>query len=145
MPHTQTHTLGALLINDILPAEYKLKPGEVLDKKSMKTLLVRIAREHSELYPDIVLAMKKMGDTFATVEPYSPGLDDLVTPSGAKSFLNHIDSLVRREPNHDKKQAILAQAQSDATDHAMTTTGNLTKHVKSGSRGNPSQLMRMIF
>lgn len=138
-------TLGTILINSLLPVKHQLKAGQVLDKTALKKLMVEIAREDGAMYADVVIRLKRMGDLFGTLEPSSPGLNDLGgSNKDIDAMLDELDKQVRKEGSYDKKIALLSKGQEAAVQKSLSMNSNFTKHVKSGGRGNPVQLSKMI-
>ena len=141
-------TMGQLLINESLPPElrdYRRK----LNKKSVKTLLRRVAEQYPKNYNDIVHALMKIGADVATGygREASLNLDSLKIGQQAQRLRREIDIGVQRliARGADDKEVIRyvgrhVQSLRDTNfDEQLKAKNALASQVESGARGNKAQ------
>jgi DNA-directed RNA polymerase subunit beta' len=139
----RTDTFGRLLVNDLLPEEHKISGP--MTKKSFYKMLDTMSRETPDVYVRVVPELKRLGDSFATTEGLSVGLDD-ITPdykdrnSTLEPFAKRFDAA-----KTDKiRSQIAEEAHGKMQEVAMRNPGTMTMQVQSGARGNPSGYASII-
>lgn len=136
--------LGTVLINSALPKDYRSE-GD-LDLKKMKGNLVKLAKNAPEQYKFVAPKIKKLGDEFSTYESITVGLDD-IEPDYAErdSIINSAQKVVDTY-GAKSKQAFDAfmSAQEKVMDLTKRHKGDMAMTARSGSRGNTTQLMKII-
>ena len=139
----KTDTFGHMLVNDLLPEKHKITGP--LSKKSFYKMLDTMSREDPEEYVRIVPQLKRLGDSLATTEGLSIGLDDI-----APNYKDRNDTLapfIKRfdAAKTDKaRQDIAEEAQPHMQESAMRHPGSMTMQVRSGARGKPTQYSAII-
>jgi len=94
-------TAGQLLINEILPPEYR-DNTRVLDKKGMQKLLKDIATKNPEKYSEIVGKLGRLGATFAQRSGgYSLASDLVTTPEVTKKHRERINAKLKKIYEND--------------------------------------------
>ena len=132
------------LLNEGIPPEYHLTG--ILDKKSLTKHLTRIAKDHPDLYPDIVHNVKKVGDLMATFEGVSVGLDDITPDYKARDkLIGDAQRDISKLTDDKKIVSRLLQAQSAGLELGTRHKGSLQRQVESGSRGKPGQFLKTVF
>ena len=135
-------TLGAHLVDSILPAEYRGRGP--MTKSKLHELLVDVARKHPDEYPRIVTALKRVGDEMATLEGVSVGLDDVAPHYASRdALLKPFAERFRQSQGADREKALL-DAQSAMVGYTTSHPGTLGDMVRSGGRGNAGQLMKIV-
>jgi len=136
-------TLGRHLVDSALPAKYRGR-GE-LTKGSLNELLVGLAKEHPDLYPDAVTKLKRVGDEVATLDGISVGLDDIAPRVAERdAALGPHAQAFRRATATKDKEAALAAGFDSMLKLAKNHPGTMGTMVRSGGRGNAAQLMRAV-
>ena len=136
-------TLGRHLVDSALPAKYRGR-GE-LTKGSLNELLVGLAKEHPDLYPDAVTKLKRVGDEVATLDGISVGLDDIAPRVAERdAALGPHAQAFRRATATKDKEAALAAGFDSMLKLAKNHPGTMGEMVRSGGRGNAAQLMRAV-
>lgn len=136
-------TLGRHLVDQALPEKWRGRG--VLTKGSLNELLVGVAKEAPDKYPDVVTKLKRLGDEIATLDGISVGLDDIAPRTGERdaALKPHVDAFRKATSTADKEKA-LAGAQNAMLELAKKHPGTMGEMVRSGSRGNAAQLMRAV-
>src|SRR5258706_5116703 len=103
-------TLGRHLVDKTLPEKWRGRG--VLTKSSLNDMLVGLAKESPDKYPDAVTKLKRLGDEMATLDGISVGLDDIAPRIGERdaALKPHVDAF-RRATNIGDKEKALANAQ----------------------------------
>jgi len=136
--------LSEYLINEHMPEGYKLR-GPVT-KKVMTEALARLARERPDDYPEVAFQLKKLGDTFATYEGLSVGLDDITPNYAAKTqILKETDHAMKLAKNPGEMTDALLEGQRKALLTLKTHDSALSRQIESGSRGKAGQLLKTVF
>jgi DNA-directed RNA polymerase subunit beta' len=136
-------TLGHVLINSLLPKENQI--DGVVNKKTLRKALVSYARNDPEGYAKNVPKLKKIGDSIATYEGFSVGLDDIAPEYGVRDpIINSTKNALKRAKNDSEINKILIDAQAKLLDASKKHPGDLATLANSGGRGNAAQLMKTI-
>ena len=132
------------LANEHMPTGYKF--SGTIDKKSMGSILSRLARDKPDLYSATVSNLKKTGDLLATNEGISVSLDDITPDYKARDkIMQRAQAAWRSAPTKNAKIKVLLAAQQAGMEYVKNDKGSLGRQVASGSRGKPGQLMKTIF
>jgi len=135
-------TYGQYLINKELPSEYKIKSG--LTKKNFKSRMNTFAHKQPERYVRTITALKNLGDSIATTEGLSLGLDDIAPEySKRNKFMKPLERRFQHAATDTAREKIVIEAQNRLLSNVMDHKGSLTLQVKSGARGNPVQYANM--
>lgn len=136
-------SFGRYLVDSALPPRWRGRGP--LDKKGLNTLLVEIAKEDPEAYPQIVTRLKRLGDEIATLEGVSVGLDDISPRYEERDRLlaPHQEAFRKASTQEGREKALLA-AQDAMLTHAKSDPGTMGEMVRSGGRGSAPQLMRIV-
>jgi DNA-directed RNA polymerase subunit beta' len=136
-------TLGQVLINSLLPKENHIEG--VVNKKTLRKALVSYAKNDPEGYSRNVPKLKKIGDSIATYEGFSVGLDDISPEYGKRDPIIKAAKTALKKASTDKEiNKILIDTQSKLLDASKTHPGDLATLANSGGRGNAAQLMKTI-
>lgn len=148
-------TVGQLMLSEILPPDV-YKPGEIIDKKSVKRIFGELARNYPDKYKELLHRSTLLGrDVAAATGGASFSVDDLATPPRAaarrQQLAGEIEQILRTVPPREQEQAIIktvARYQSrDSAEVAAEAEelGNpLSKLLRGAGRGNPASLARLI-
>jgi len=150
-------TLGQLLINEALPEDMRDYNRE-LTKKNVRGLLSEVAARHPDDYRDIAKALSDVGrDAAYATGGQSFGLEDLLTPAAAQASRARMrrrmrDIFSNPKWDDDKKQekVILAAGEErqrlvkEVMEEAEKLGNPLASQVRSGSRGSPVNLNRLL-
>ena len=134
-----------VLINNTLPEEYRVKNGPITTK-SIKSSMVKLAKNSPSQYSLVAPKLKKIGDEFATYEGITVGLDD-IEPEYAKrdKILEEADKEIRKHPFGSPKAIdALIVAQGKILDITKQHPGDMAMQARAGSRGNMTQLMKSV-
>jgi hypothetical protein len=136
-------SLAGVLVNSQLPKEYKLSGPVTV--KTLKTSMLRMAKESPDRYKVVVPKIKKLGDEFSTFEGISVGLED-IEPEYAKRrpIINNAKRQLRAASSPKQTMSILLSTQGKLRDLTTTHPGDMGMMARSGSRGNMNQLMKMV-
>lgn len=115
-------TPGQLLVNSVLPEEYR-DHTRTLGQDEVDALMQRIALEHPEKYREISHALVQLGRNAAFDEGSTITLDDLVPVVDKKPLLD----LVRKQEAAIRKDRRLTDEQKD--DAISTLYGEATKRI----------------
>jgi DNA-directed RNA polymerase subunit beta' len=152
-------TAGRLMFNAALPPEYRDEAQEIRHKKDLSALLLRIAKEAPEKYVD---ALKGISDVSRNVvyeygKTSSLSLAGLSLPPALKKLRDSYREkvqFIKEDPKLDPEQkgkAIIdfLMPQIDTVKKALSDSDDsengFLQQVRTGARGNTSQLMQMIF
>lgn len=135
-------TFGEHYVDSVLPAEYRGRGP--LTKGKLNEMLVEIAKKHPDDYPRIVTALKRVGDSVATLEGVSVGLDDVAPHYASRDAL-----LAPFKKRYDASKGadrarVLIDAQTAMQGYAANHAGAMGDMVRSGGRGNAGQLMKIV-
>jgi DNA-directed RNA polymerase subunit beta' len=136
-------TFGQHLVDTILPPKWRGRG--VLTKGNLNQILVEIAKEQPNVYPDVVTKLKRLGDEVATLDGISVGLDD-IAPNRVErdaAMKPHADAF-HKATTYDAKEKALSAAQDAMLTLAKKHPGTMGEMVRSGGRGNAAQLMRTV-
>jgi len=134
-------TVGTLLINDILPPEYR-DNNRVLDKKGLKKLLTDVANKDPEKYQEILGKLGRLGAQFAQRSGgYSLATDLLQTPELTKAYRKRIQAQLKAIYNDDS----LTTKQKDerVMDVTVSTTEKLREELYEHLTENESPIALM--
>ena len=136
-------TLGRHLVDNALPEKWRGRG--VLNKGSLNNMLVEIAKEHPDKYPDIVTKLKRLGDEVATLDGISVGLDDIAPRHTERdaALKPHVEAYRVAKTSGDKEKALMGAEDAMLT-LAKNHPGTMGEMVRSGGRGNAAQLMRAV-
>lgn len=152
-------TPGKLLLEEALPPKYREGLG-LLDEKALKKLYTRIAEEDPELYSESIGRFTDVGRevVYRHGREASLDLDDLIPPPEVDEWRNSIraevNAIIARPgiSSADKQQKIVAllmekikEAPQRILDAIPAGTNGLVEQTRSGARGNPNQLMQVLF
>lgn len=136
-------TLGHLMLDSALPEEHRTH--DVIDKKTLGKLLVTMAREDPAKYAVTVTKLKRLGDEVATLEGVSVGLDDIKPVHGVRDkIMDKAQRAYRGAKTDGQRETAILDAQTAMLDHTKDHPGSMTRMALSGSRGNISQLMKIV-
>lgn len=135
-------TLGQHLVDSALP--YKWRGQGVLTKGNLHRILLGVAKENPGVYPNVVTKLKRLGDTMATLDGISVGLDDIEPSTDRDAALApHLDAFHKATTYSEKEKALIA-GQNAMLTLAQKHPGTMGEMVRSGGRGNAGQLMRTV-
>lgn len=136
-------TLGQILLNQHIPAQYQLK-GES-GKKELREKMNELARKDPVAYVKTITDLKREGDTIATLEGLSVGLDDIAPDYAMRNrTMKPYETAFDRATTDKQRSGIAEQAQEKMLSIATKHPGSMTQQVKSGARGKPVQYMKII-
>lgn len=136
-------TLGRHLVDAALPAKWQGR-GE-LTKGSLNELLVGLAKDAPNAYPDAVTKLKRIGDEIATIDGISVGLDDIAPRVAERdAALGPHAAAFRAAKTTTEKDKALASGFDAMLGLAKKHPGTMGEMVRSGGRGNAAQLMRAV-
>lgn len=150
-------TLGQLLVNEALPADMR-DYSRQLDKKGITALFSELQEKHPDQYRDVAKAVSDAARSAATSSGgHSFGLRHLRTTPSALLARQRLGRRVRDVMSHDewdqdtKEQKIIAataaehdRLMTEVMDESFAAGNPLAKMVRSGARGKPAQLKRLI-
>lgn len=153
----QVTTVGNILLDNALPADLRGKYG-TLDSKGLKAFLTEVAKNNPDELADTLRAITDVSrDTiYRRGNDASLGLDDLVMPPELQKYRDRVrgevdDIMEGPGGAKDKQQRIvnlLMKRIKEIPDELVAKlpeTNALAMQVKSGARGNKSQLMQTLF
>lgn len=143
MAGTEEQTFGKFLLNEALPPGYKATGP--LTSKNFSSMMSRMAHDDPRLYAQVVPHLKRVGDSIATTEGLSIGLDDIEPDYKTRdaALAPHIKKF-DAATNDTARKAIVEDAQSYMQNNAMEHKGTMTQQVKSGSRGKAVQYTAIV-
>ena len=150
-------TMGQLLVNQALPPEMR-DYSRVLDKQGVRELFQELADKHPERYRDVAKEISDAGRSAATSSGgHSFGLRHLRTTAAARMSRQRLrrrmrDILSNEQWDDDTKEQKIIEAaaqekdrlQKEVYDEALANDNPLALQVRSGARGKPGQLQRLI-
>lgn len=153
-------TLGRELVRSKLPEKYKSYADQPLDKKRLTALMTAIAADDPDGYIDILQAMNEIGEDAVSLYGRDTAitLDDLDTGREVKKANEHLRAIIRNvindpkltEEQKENKIKDLGYKYSEKVKELVLSDANSRKtafanQIASGSRGNPTQLMQLLF
>ena len=150
-------TPGRLLFQAAVPEQFK-KDTEDLDSKKLSALLARVAEEAPDQYVDI---LQNIGKVSADAATYYGGvgsiaLKDLKTPATLQKMRgihrSKIESIAsnKKLTNDQKKKAIVKYILPEMDKvqgslKGLDNNGALIRQLTTGAKGNPSQIMQLLY
>jgi len=145
------------MVNNALPADMR-DYTRVMDKKGIRTVLRELAAKHPDKYREVAKRLSDVGrDVSFTTGGDSFGLRDLRPTPAVHMSRQRLNRRIRAILENDKwseekKEAKVIEAaaqeqerlQQGILDDTRAAKNPLFNQVTSGSRGNPSQLKRLI-
>ena len=142
-------SVGSLLINEILPPEYR-DYNRVLDKKGLKKLLSDVAQKNPEKYSEILGKLGRMGAQFAQRSGgYSLATDLLQTPEVTKKHRARLqaklrsiyenDNLTSKQKDERVTELMVEggeKLREELYKHLQDTESPIALMVDSGAKGN---------
>lgn len=154
-----TTTVGRLLFNKALPPEYRDEGREIHNKKDLTALLKRVAEEQPDKYVDTLKGVSDV--TRQVIYDYgrtaSFSLAGLIAPPEIRKLRDTYKARIfeiKEDPkltSEQKSKAIIdfLLPQIDVVkkklSEADSSENGFLQQVKTGARGNTSQLMQLIF
>jgi DNA-directed RNA polymerase subunit beta' len=135
-------SLGQLLVDDLLPKEYRGRGR--LTKAKLHEILVDLARHKPTEYPEVVTGLKRLGDELATQEGISVGLDDIAPDYRTRDDLLRPFENAFNTASGDEREKVLLRAQNAMVDYAKAHPGTMGDMVRSGGRGSAGQLLKIV-
>ena len=149
-------TIGQVLVNDALPAEYQ-NHSRVMTKDAVDDMLADVVKKDPEKYKDISHKLMQLGRNAAFEEGTTLRLSTLIPPFDKTEFMDHIDKQERRIAKdktltpQEKETALVTiygdmqKFLTDETYKQALAQGNpFALQVKSKARGAPSQLAAIL-
>jgi len=152
-------TIGRLLFNEILPAEYDFV-NEVLDKPKLKKIIGDVLSEHGqEVTATFLDQMKRLGFKYATSSGLTWGMADLMVPKEKEGILEaaqkkvdliaqqYEDGLLTEEERYRMTVTVWEEAREEMNGLAQQTLDSeesVYTMVSSGARGSWTQVMQMM-
>lgn len=136
-------TLGRHLVDSALPEKWRGR-GQ-LTKGNLNEMLVGIAKESPDKYPEIVTKLKRLGDEMATLDGVSVGLED-IAPNHAErdaALKPHVQAFKDAATDKAREKALMGGFDA-MLNLAKKHPGTMGDMVRSGGRGNAAQLMRTV-
>ncbi|RKY27481.1 MAG: hypothetical protein DRP83_02300, partial [Planctomycetota bacterium] len=138
-----TQTLGQILLNQHIPKGYQLS-GES-GKKELRQKMNELARKDPVAYVKTITDLKREGDSIATLEGLSVGLDDIAPDYTMRNrVLRPYETAFDKATTDKQRRRIAEEAQDKMLSIATKHPGSMTQQVKSGARGKPVQYMKII-
>lgn len=137
-----TETFGRYLINKKLPSAHRVRGA--ISKKELKARMNVLAREDPATYVHTISELKDLGDSLATTEGLSLGLDDIAPEYTRRDrSMAPLRRKFQQAGTDAARKKVVIDAQQTLLDNVMKHPGSLTLQVKSGARGNPVQYANM--
>lgn len=152
-------TPGRLMMEQAIPEKYWDR-FDVLDEKSLKALATDIAKNDPDLYADFIsnVADVSRDVVYRRGREASVGLADLKLPKRLKEYRDllrkRVDAIIvdgRLSPEARQKKVVdtlrgeIANIPKEVLKAFETTPNGLAEQTRSGARGNPNQLMQVLF
>ena len=135
--------LGRYLLNESLPDEFKIEG--TITQKEFKQKMNALAKKDPALYVNVIQTLKRMGDSLATWEGLSVGLDDVAPDKDPRNkFIREVEHKYDAATTDAQKRQIVENAQEQAIQITMKHPGSMTQQVQSGARGSPSQYSKIV-
>ncbi|MES3031189.1 MAG: DNA-directed RNA polymerase subunit beta' [Patescibacteria group bacterium] len=151
-------TVGRILFNDMLPADYPFINKEI-DRKKLSAIIDDLITTHGiEQIPAILDGIKSFGFKYATHSGTTWGIDDVVIPEGKKEVISKAkgqseevmsqfaEGLITDEERLRKNIEIWHKAKNDVEKlipGSLDKMGSVYDMVNSGARGSYSQITQM--
>lgn len=149
-------TVGQIMVNAGLPEEYQ-DYGRSLDKKSIRQLLERVAKERPDDYSQILKHLMDVGRSAASTKGASVSLKHLVAGRAKRKIVNELRALNQADidnpelTDEQRDKRIIARTAkyydrlSDAVMEEAKASGSpFAQQVASGGRGNPGQHTSLV-
>jgi D-3-phosphoglycerate dehydrogenase len=108
-----------------MPNDVKFDPNKPVDSKEFKKKMTEFAKKHPQLYAKNITHIAYIGEKMAFYLGANVGPNDLkVDDRKVSSFINSIDSKMKKAKTDDQKRNILLQGLSKATDLGIKYTTN---------------------
>jgi len=150
-------TIGQIMVNDTLPSgmrDYHRK----LDKKGVKALLTELEEKHPDQYRTVSKKLMDVGrDVIYTTGGMSFGIRHLETATAALMSRQRLNAkieriMARRDIPDDTKEELVLEATAieqarlpkEVLDESVLRGNPLADQVRSGMRGSPANLSRLI-
>lgn len=138
-------TFAQYLIDKTLPPDMAIT--RQVDKSYLNELLGEVARRYPDRYDATVSALKKLGDTFSTMEPVTMGLREIEVPNREKrdAIIKKYTELVKKDRGDDDKViGHLTNLQMDLAKNDLDgSKDDASVMVRSALTGNKTQLMKL--
>ncbi len=152
-------TIGRILFNNILPADYPFINKEI-DRKTISVIVDElIVRYGIDKVPSILDKIKTFGFTYTTYSGITWGIDDVMEPVGKGDVVSKAkvesetvnsqfgDGLLSEDERVRKNVEIWHKAKSDIEKlipDSLEPNGPVTDMVKSGARGSVGNITQMV-
>ncbi|HEY0908077.1 MAG TPA: DNA-directed RNA polymerase subunit beta' [Candidatus Paceibacterota bacterium] len=152
-------TVGRILFNNILPADYPYINKDVERKVMAGIMDDLIVRYSIDKVPAILNDIKKFGFTYTTYSGITWGIDDVRTPEGKGGVITKAkaesetvndqfnDGLLSEDERIRKNVEIWHKAKSDIEKlipDSLDAQGPVTDMVRSGARGSIGNITQMV-
>lgn len=152
-------TVGRLLFNAILPADFEYINEEMTSKKMALIMDELIARYGVNEVAPILDRVKTFGYKYATKSGTTWGIDNVITPKEKPAIIAHYrklddeiksqyqDGLLSKEEVYEKTITLWNKAKSDIEKLLPATLekhGSTSDLVTSGARGSMAQVSQMV-
>ena len=116
-----TKTFAQYLIDEILPTEMHIT--KQVDKGYLEKILADVAKSHPDSYGRVVSALKRLGDTLSTLEPFTIGMEEIMVPNKPERdrIVNKYRRLVSGE---EDRNVVLGHLESLQRDLAKNDLSN---------------------
>lgn len=142
-------SFGMHLMNSVLPAG--VTPfNDQITKKEFNKKLVEVGRKAPRQYGRVVQELKGVGDTAATFEGISVGLDDIEPDyerrdAILKDALSKVQKLsTTKEKDIEKRQQIILDTQDKLLKTLDSHHSDMALMARSGGRGSTNQLAKTV-
>lgn len=137
-------TIGAAVINSVLPDEYRQK-GLVATKKNLAKLLNEMAKTKPQVFADVVSKLKDLGNQYSYESGFSVGLDDLSigTKQRDKIFADADKKAKKVGPEAAYAEAA-KKLDSWLEKHLGEKQNPFFQMSTSGAKGNMSQIRQVV-
>ena len=152
-------TIGRVLFNDILPADYPFINREI-DRKTISVIVDELIMRYGiDKVPAILDKIKTFGFTYTTYSGITWGIDDVMEPAGKGAVIKTAkteseavnsqfgDGLLSEDERVRKNVEIWHKAKSDIEKlipDSLEPNGSVTDMVKSGARGSVGNITQMV-
>lgn len=152
-------TPGRLMMERAVPEKYRDR-FDVLDEKALKKLATEIAKNDPDLYADFIgnVADVSREVVYRHGREASVGLEDLKLPKKLVDYRNTlrervnaiiVDSSMAPEKRQEKIINMLREEITNIPKEVLKafegSRNGLAEQTRSGARGNPNQLMQVLF
>ncbi|MEW5908008.1 MAG: DNA-directed RNA polymerase subunit beta' [Patescibacteria group bacterium] len=151
-------TVGRLLFNSVLPADFSYINEEIGKKKLANIVAQLIEKYDIDLVPSALDKIKSFGFEYATKSGISWGIDDLIVPKEKEGIIKEAEKeeskinkffekgLITKDEKYDRVLEIWQNAKNkldDLVPNALDHEGPVYLMVSSAARGNWSQVGQM--